>query len=560
MAELLSQETARMSRRGLLRAGVLSAIGIAGLQALACAPASTGSTSSTGPASGDKQPKAGGTLNIAYTGPFNSLDPHNGGSFLHIPTLVFNGILGYKNDLAKQNELEGDLAESWQQNDEKTYTFKVATGAKWQDLKPTNGRDVTSEDLKYHFERITKPNDPLKIYRDLYPYEKLETPDKSTLKVTLKSPFAPFLSYVGLPYALVIPKELDDMVGGKPLTNDAVGSGPFILKEYNSTAAATLVKNPNYWKKGLPYIDGIEYVVMADHGAMFNALRTQRLDATPQAQGGSLLTPEVAIIEASHKDTITIQRAPSLLWPAIRYNVSKPPFDNLKVRKALSLAIDRNVMLKTLWDGRGKLNGPLPNALDKWALPQDEILKHELYKQDLTKAKQLLSEAGYPNGFKTDAPTSAIGGGGPNIDAALMIKDFWSKIGVETTIRPLENVPWTDEMSKGNFDWAVYAHSGFFDPDDYFITFLTSTGSRNYGKVKDPKVDELANKQRVTTNEVDRKKVVDELQRYLMDQVYFTYLYSYEWQMAYQNYVKNYVQNSIPWASHRHWDVLWLDK
>src|SRR5262245_39892283 len=138
--------SASLSRRSLLRAGALSALGVVGLQAIACSPTQQATTSSTSPATspgGEKQPKMGGIFNIPYGSPFTSLDPHNGGSFLHIPTLVFNGILGYKNDLAKQNELEGDLAESWKVIDDKTYEFKVATGAKWQNVPPTNGRDVT---------------------------------------------------------------------------------------------------------------------------------------------------------------------------------------------------------------------------------------------------------------------------------------------------------------------------------------------------------------------------------------------------------------------------------
>jgi peptide/nickel transport system substrate-binding protein len=231
------------------------------------------------------------------------------------------------------------------------------------------------------------------------------------------------------------------------------------------------------------------------------------------------------------------------------------------VRKALSLAIDRDQLLKTTNDGRGNIIGPLPPGIGMWALPESELRASPVYKPDLNMAKSLLAEAGVPNGFKIEGLISATNGAGPNVDDAQFIKDAWSKIGVETTLRLIEgSTNWYNEMAKGAFNWTVFSHSGFYDPDDYFVTYYRTGAVRNYGSIDDPKANDLIDKQRTIVNDADRKKVTDDLQRYLIDQIYFTYLYAREFPVGVQNYVKNYLQNSIPYASHRHWDVLWLDK
>src|SRR5262249_12476229 len=124
---------------------------------------------------------------------------------------------------------------------------------------------------------------------------------------------------------------------------------------------------------------------------------------------------------------------------------------------------------------------------------------------------------------------SATGGAGPNADDAQFIKEQWGKVGVETTLKLIEgSTAWYAEMAKSAFDWTVFSHSGFYDPDDYFVTYYRTGAVRNYGGIADKKADDLIDRQRVIVAEADRKKVTDELQRYLIDQIYFTYLYARE--------------------------------
>ncbi len=315
--------------RGLKIGGVLLAIVMfAGLWA---APSSLA----------EEKPRRGGILRVALAGDPPSLDMHQEQTFLvTIPfspvynTLVVFDPHGYPNII-------GDLAKSWTLSDDKmTWTFTLHQGVKFHD-----GSELTSADIKASWDKIISPPEGvLSPRKSLYQMvQSIEAPDPYTVVFRLHYASPSFLSMLAHPANFIYAKKYLDQ-DPNYYKQHAMGSGPFKLKEYVRGASIEMERNPKYWKPGLPYMDGIKYFLIKDDGARAKAIRADRADV--EFRGFAPAEVEGITSQMGNKVTVAYPGQPAH-W-GIAFNVDKKPFDDERVRKAMSLAIDRYDMAKTL--------------------------------------------------------------------------------------------------------------------------------------------------------------------------------------------------------------------
>src|SRR5437773_4514592 len=375
------------------------------LAATACAPTQTAQPSAGAPSAqsaGSAAPtpaaiKRGGTATIAFSVDPVHFDPHRGTTAQNFVSIVYDGLTQFKTgpDVPPGTHiLEPALAEKWDVSaDGKTYTFSLRKGVKFQDVPPISGREMTADDVAFSFERMLA-KDPESIKRDLFAViDKVDVVDKYTVKVTLSQAFAPFLANLATVFAGIVPKS--DL----NFKNVAIGTGPFVLKDFQRQSKYTYAKNPSYWKNGadgkpLPYLDGFVQVIIPDEGARTSALRAGQLDFT------DLLVDNLAQELLKSISALVDEKFPGNFSVMTRLNVKEKPLDDVLVRQALSLALDRQAIANALGGGTGIVNGPIPTALTDWAVPVGELSN---FKQDTAKAKQLLADAGYKDGVKLTA-------------------------------------------------------------------------------------------------------------------------------------------------------------
>src|SRR5215468_10019538 len=220
--------------------------------------------------------KRGGTL-VVRSGPIRGIDPHieTWAATLQIVHQTYNALLRFNHDGTK---ILPDLAEKWEQKDETTYVFKLRQGVKFHNVAPVNGRELTSEDVKYSIERqmTNQPGKFQHAYFFLGKLASIETPDKFTIAFKTKEPYAPFLNYIASPWTVIVAREVVEKHGD--LQRHAIGTGPFIMQEYRRDQEAVFTKNPSYFRKGFPYLDEIRLQYVIDPVAATAAFRGQQTD------------------------------------------------------------------------------------------------------------------------------------------------------------------------------------------------------------------------------------------------------------------------------------------
>jgi peptide/nickel transport system substrate-binding protein len=406
---------------------------------------------SSAPAGGT--PKKGGVLKVGLQADPTSLDPHKQSltALFHVTEHIYNTLIQVDDKLTPVPE----LAEKWDISaDGKTYTFTLRKGVKWH-----NGRDFVAADVKYSYERImdkatASPNVAL-----FAPVEKIEAPNESTVVITIKSADASFLTNLVSPASVIVPKEEVEKNGD--LTKVAVGTGAFIFKEYVPNTRIILERNPNYWEAGKPYVDRIEMTPISDDTQRSTAIRTGTVDFVEYAPAKD--------IDTLKKDTsLTIAGDQNTNIRFLAINTKKKPFDNLKVRQAIAMAIDRDAILGPAVFGAGTSTAVLfPSTY--WA-----ALDVKPGKPDITKAKALLAEAGVASGTKLTILSWQAYGFLSN--AALVVQDQLKQIGLMADVDLQENASFLKNYQAVNFDLSVSGTSGYVDPNDvYFRNFTTGS-------------------------------------------------------------------------------------
>ena len=495
-------------------------------------------------------PKRGGTLTLRMWDP-----PH----FDHMLTISYktHGVLGFTHSRLLKHKagpgvvpgtfpIEGDLAESWSQPNETTYIFKLRRGVKFHPKPPVNGRELTAEDVRYTIERFltVKGNANAYMLKDL---DRVEALDTHTIKFTLKQPSAWFLDMLANPIATgIIAKEVVDKYGDLKKPESVIGTGPWMLDSYRPNVGLTLVRNPHYFVPGLPHIDRVEIVVDEDNASRMAAFLAGKYDVGWEFPGQINRTDWVQIKDAlkQKRPNLKVQEFPSNVMGHISMRTDQKPFSDVRVRQAMSLAIDRQGILDATAEGVGVMNPPVPAALKDWSLPVDQLGEGaKYYKYDPKEAKRLLAEAGYPSGFP-GAICFATYGSTVVVDSAQLVVKYFKDVGIDAKLEQKEYGAYVSTCFYGNFPSMAFGpQTPFLEPDNFLFGQYYPGETKNQSHINDPVVADMLVRQRRTLDQVKRREIIHEIQRHLAKQQYYVQLPSGiligVWDGALKNYGPN---------------------
>ncbi len=478
----------------------------------------------------------GGKFTVIDTSAFgNPNDPHlvvtATGRVYSVP--VTNWLL--KRDLFDPKFPIGvDLAKSWEASkDGLTYTFKLREGIKFQNVPPVNGREMTSEDVKYSLMRITAdPSVTLEKWKarfqrrlDFGQIQSIDAPDKYTVVVKLKEPFAPLLDNIAHPGTQILPKEFVETFPEKIITDGMIGAGPFIPVDYKNQQVATYKKNPDYWKKdsagnALPYLDELNVLYMNDPQTILAAFRAKNLDHT------SMTETNVKIIKKELPDT-QVFTSTSLSLTNFRFNMKFKAFDDIRVRRAIHLALDRQQFLEIIGDGAGTVSGPVTPKYADLANTMDWLLSQPGYRQpkdqDIAEAKRLMQEAGYGDGFAMEVMISSSSTAG---DWGSLLTDQLKALKITVKPQIVDYAgQWVPKATNGEFELAWMSHKVASDADSVLGAHLLAGAPRNYGKFDDPQLNDLIRKQQTSVTLEERRKWAQEAEKRALEVLPMVFLY-----------------------------------
>jgi peptide/nickel transport system substrate-binding protein len=528
----------RANRRTALRGAVYTGSGLAAAVALACGGDSDGEGSgSTAPGTGggtaaaaQDQPRRGGMSRGAVTTPYNDvMDPHtslNQGAVLW--SYIGNTALRLNREAT---ELEPELVQKWEiPGDGSEILLTIRQNVKWHDKPPISGRAFDAQDLAYNLMRIAgklNPNEAARFQRrtDLEGMNRAEAVDATTVKVTFDRPASTFLNGLTNFRSSLIPRDFLDKGGKFEDPASMVGTGAFVLDTFKDLERALYKRNPNYWKAGadgqpMPYVDGIEWVWLGDTASTLAAFIK-----------GDIVS---FVPNQTERDTIkkTVRGAQEEVWifgnwTHLRLNLQRRPFTDARVRRALQLAINYKAINDAFYgEGYWDYTGPCPAVFPE-AIQIDEIAKLPGWNPatkdaDIKTAKDLLTAAGFPDGnfgFKIMPPSASQAG--YYYDSTIRIIDqlkrIWPAMQPELDL-PADGATFARRQVQGDFDVINYV---IFPAPDAWLDLSSqylSTGSRNYAKFKDDRIDSLLNTAFSQLDRNQRAGILKEVQRALINE------------------------------------------
>ena len=453
--------------------------------------------------------------------------------------------------------VEPDLAERWETPDDTTYIFYLRQGVKWHNKLPVNGRELVAEDVKFTFDRfLTVEGNPAREL--LESVAGVEVVDRYTVKFLLKEPFVWLLDTLASALCMwIIAPEVVEKYGDLKKVETAIGTGPFLLEHYEPKVKTVFRRNPEYFRPGLPYVDGVEWLVLEDESTGLAMYRTGQIDAGPGLQW-DVRQADLEALKHSHPH-LHYQDMLANNVTTIWMRTDKPPFTDVRVRRAISQAVDRQGLIEAVWL-RGEPSPAVPRGLAQWSLPIDQLgAGAKYYQYDPQEARRLLAEAGFPKGFKTSL-TVTNGLGRDLIDDAQLVQRYLKDVGIEAELKIQEHGAYMATTIQGKFDGLVRGPFGIaWEPDAPLYRSYAADSSWNAAHVNDPKITAMLKEQRRTQDLEERKKIIFDIQRYAAEQQYYVYLNSNTITGSWQPYVKNYAPNqTFDYGSRA--AALWLDR
>ena len=463
-----------------------------------------------------QSPKKGGVLNFAVVASPPSYDCHAEITFGAIHPLAPHYSLLLKVDGAKFPQLTGDLAETWSGTpDGLSYTFKLHRHVKFHD-----GSALTSADVKASYERIIRPPTGVISVRKSYyaDFGEIETPDEHTVVFKMKSPIAGALDLLASPFNCIY-SAAKLKAGGSYPGKEIMGSGAYQFVEHVQGSHWTAKRFDSYFKPGQPYLDGFKAYFIKS-----TALIPGLLGGQFDAEFRFITPPERNTLVEKMGDKVNVYEMPLLAGNIFIFNTKKKPFDDIRVRQAMSMAIDR-------WYGGeniGKISslrfvGGVSRPGSAMALPEADLVKLPGFSKDAEKAraeaKRLLKEAGQENlefKFLNRSGIESYTTGG------VYAVDQWRRIGLKATHEQLESKLYFDAFSTGNFDVGMEFISDYLDdPTQNYVKFLSKKLTPlGYSGHEDTKIDELYQKQQRALDPLERMKIVRELDAYVLTTAY----------------------------------------
>jgi peptide/nickel transport system substrate-binding protein len=514
-----TSDALRLSRRQILKAGGLT------LGALAVGRPAAAQT-----------PKPGGTLISAQATEATGLDPQlvPALSRSRRSPLMYSQLVRFDETMTPRPE----LAESWETSkDGLAWTFKLREGVKFHD-----GQEMTSADVKFTFDRLFEKS-PGKS--DFIAVDRVEPAGKYAVKFTTREPFAGLLAALGGFWGFIISEAGIKKHGD--LNKAALGTGPFMLADWKVEQQLVLKKHPGYFKKGQPYVDELIVRTIPDEANIVAALRTGQIQHAfiEDNKNYNLLKDE---------KSLTGYRSSRLGYDYLNITATRGPLKDVRVRQAISWAVDRSQVLRVAAAGFGRLTAPATAPMRQWQLPEEAWMKY--YKPDVEKAKKLMAEAGQSGGFTVKCmviPTFPT-----MVSGAPVIANQLKRIGITMEIENVEYAIWIKRWLAHDFDMTMNTTPGYADPDTAFFRALHSTKGQNWNSWSVPELDALLEDGRRTMDQKKRKEIYDRVQIMILENVPHLWLFSADTIDFTQASVKGFKQH--PTTLLYGLDSAWLDK
>jgi len=449
-------------------------------------------------------------------------------------------------------KLAPSLAQSWEQPNETTYLFHLQHNVKWHD-----GTPFTAADVQFAYAYIADPANKSPYTNYFRNMASLTVPDDYTVQIQTKTPDVSFIKELLGP-TQILPKHVHDR--GDQFEKVAIGTGPFKIDSYNQETGVVYSANKNYWKPGQPYLDGWRILAAADDSARIAAFAAGKNDALHLTDRRQVDTALGLVKNARVTSFIRDNCAGMFV------KLDKPPFSDIRIRQAVNMLIDRPAMLKTLHGGDGSISPPGINAIAKdWAISQADLVKIPGWRtpkdQDIKDAKQLLAQAGYPNGGLTftisfDQTIDYV-----KADVTVIAEQLRSA-GVTANLEPLEPTLFIKNFTTGNYQAIGDAQGGGNSaPGDGVWQRVYQTGAfYNKMPINDSQLDQLIDAQSREFDQAKRQALFLQIERILVDQVYSIPFASEPGYFVGQPYLHGWCDNMTLNVDDEDWGATWFDQ
>ena len=462
--------------------------------------------------------QSGGVLRVTHRDSPASLSIHEEGtnSVLTPVMAVFNNLVMYDPHV-KQNSLASivpELATAWSWNEDHTkLTFRLREGVKWHDGKP-----FTAKDVQCTWNLLTgKAKEKFRLnfregwYKNL---EEVTVGGDTEVTFHLKKPQPAFLALLASGYSPVYPCHVPPNV----MRTKPVGTGPFKLAEFRANESIKLVRNPDYWKKGLPYLDGIEFTIIPNRSTAILAFVSGKFDMTFPYE----LTPALVRDLKTQAPWAVCEIVSTNVSGNLLVNRSVPPFDNPEIRRAMALVLDRKAFIDIIWEGQADPGGAmLPPPEGVWGMPADMLRALPGYGADVERnreeARRIMRGLGYgpDNRIRVKIATRNIP---PYKDPAVVLIDQLKHAYIEGELEVVETAIWHAKVARKDFSVGLnLTGSGVDDPDQQFYENYACGSQRNYTGYCDKAIDALIDRQSQEADQAKRRTIVWEIDRRLQE-------------------------------------------
>jgi peptide/nickel transport system substrate-binding protein len=551
---LWTQQLVKAARIGFLGTG--TSVGYASRMLVATAIFAT--CFAAPPAAAQKQ---GGTLRVYISANPSSLSILEEVSFTTVMAAapIFNGLVVFDpmKPIGGIDTVIPDLAESWSWDESGTkLTFKLRQGVKWHDDKPFTAQDVqcTWHWLNGKTEDYFRKN-PRRVWWTNLKEVTVKGDHEATFHLARPQPSV--LALLGSGFGVVYPCH----VAAKDQRTNPIGTGPFKFVEFKSNEKVRLVRNPDYWKKGLPYLDAVDYTIVSNRSTRVLGLIARAFDLTTT---GDITVPIMNDI-AIQAPQIVCTLGPTNVSANVLVNDKRPPFDNLKLRQAMALALDREAFITILSQGASTISGnmmPLPEGL--WGMPKEKLQALTGYSGTIEErrahARKIMEELGYSAQKKLNLKVSTRDLAAYK-DAAIIFVDQLNQLHFAAELDIIESSVWFGRAARQDY-WVALNLTGSSvdDPDATLVESYACDSEYNYTRYCNPEVTKLLEAQSAERDVVKRSEIVWEIERILNEGVARPVILHGRTAQCRQPYVKGHVRaaNSI-YSNWRH-EQVWLDK
>lgn len=451
-------------------------------------------------------------ITVGVYAAFTSLDPYDASDTLsqNVSKAFYEGLFGFDQNMKLKNVLATGYQVS---EDGLVYTVTLRPGVVFSNGEPFNAAAV-----KANFERVINPESQLTRYVLYKNIDRIEVVDDLTVKFVLKQPFSAFINQLAHPSGVMMcPKILS--LPKKEIAFNPCGTGPYTLEKYNPAEFLVVKKNPNYWQKGLPKLDQITFRPVLEDATRVAMLRTG------EAHFIDVVPPEQVSVIKENADLVLVSK-PSVVQRQIYLNNTKKPFSDVRVRQALNYALDKEAMIKVLFKGyAGPATGVAPEGIDF-------ATQFGSWPYDPEKAKALLKEAGYPNGFS--ATLWAASNSSANQKLLQFLQQQYARVGVKLQVRALEagqrvQLVQSTGVEKSQTQMFVWGWSSSTGEIDWVLRPLLTTGSfppanSNYAFYSNKRVDELVQEALLITDREKKQTIYSEAQKLIWNDAPWVFL------------------------------------